>query len=125
MLGAAGGRPCMLLTWMRMRSTWWLLASLAVLPLLACDSSDAVGDSCGEGTCTDNLECRKEFPGGFCAQECEQEGVRGGCPEDTVCATQLGTLLCSPVCDSQDDCRDSYACNGISGTDIKACRIKI
>ena len=104
----------MFLTWMHMRSTWMLLASLVVLPLMAC-GGDTAGDSCDEDSCPDEQVCRQEFPGGFCAQTCTQEGVQGGCPEDTVCATQLGSLLCSPVCENQGDCRENYACNGISG----------
>lgn len=114
----------MFLTWMHMRSTWMLLASLVVLPLMAC-GGDTAGDSCDEDSCPDEQVCRPEFPGGFCAQSCTQEGVQGGCPEDTVCATQLGSLLCSPVCEEQDDCRESYACNGVSGSDVKACQVKL
>ncbi|RKH61321.1 hypothetical protein D7W81_24130 [Corallococcus aberystwythensis] len=102
-----------------------LFPLLAVLPLLACGSSGAVGDTCDEGVCDEGLSCRKDLPGGFCAQECTAEGEGGGCPADTLCTRQVNMLLCSPVCDSQSDCRESYACNGVSNTRLKACQVKL
>ncbi|RYZ39551.1 MAG: hypothetical protein EOO71_19680 [Myxococcaceae bacterium] len=99
--------------------------ALAVLPLMACDGKDAAGESCSKDTCDVGLTCRLDYPGGFCVQECTQEGAQAGCPADMLCARQSESLMCSPVCDSQDDCRDNYACNGVSGTDQKACRVQL
>ncbi|WP_147446544.1 hypothetical protein [Corallococcus sp. CA047B] len=106
-----------------MRSVWMWVVGLAVLPLMGCGGTGAAGESCSEEGCDVGLECRQDFPGGFCAQECTQEGAQAGCPADMLCARQSESLLCSPVCDSQSDCRDNYSCNGVSGTDQKACRI--
>ena len=108
-----------------MRSAWMLLVSLMIVPLLSCsDDRESVGDACSEGTCSSGLECRLDLPGGFCAQSCDVEGAQGGCPFETLCARQFEALLCSPVCDSQSDCREGYACDGVSGTSQKTCQVK-
>ncbi|WP_147470103.1 hypothetical protein [Corallococcus sp. AB049A] len=109
-----------------MRLTRMLLPLLMALPLLACgDSTGGVGESCGDEGCGSGLSCRRDFPGTFCAQDCTEEGAGGGCPEDTLCTRQLDSLMCSPVCDSSSDCRESYACNGVSNTNLKACQVKL
>lgn len=108
-----------------MRLTRVLLPLLAVFPLLACGGSGDVGDTCGEDACDSGLTCRKDFPGGFCQQDCTAEGEGGGCPSGTLCTRQLDTLMCSPVCDTGADCRESYACNGVSNTNLKACQVKL
>ncbi|NOK37648.1 hypothetical protein HMI49_31060 [Corallococcus exercitus] len=107
-----------------MRLSRMLLPLLAVLPLLACESSGGVGATCGEDGCDSGFTCRRDFPGTFCAQACTAEGEGGGCPGDTLCTRQFDTLMCSRVCDSQADCREGYACNGVSNTGLKACQVK-
>lgn len=107
-----------------MRTARMLLPLLVVLPLLACGRSGGVGDSCGGGACSDGLSCQKGFPNGFCSQSCTAEGEGGGCPAETLCTRQLDSLLCAPVCASQSDCRVSYACNGVSDTNQKACQVQ-
>jgi hypothetical protein len=106
-----------------MRHTLLLLASIAALPLLACGSS--VGDTCASDGCGSDLMCRGDFPGGFCTTACTQAGEGGGCPDEGLCAEQLGQLMCSPRCESTSDCREGYACNGVSGTNLKACQVKL
>jgi hypothetical protein len=102
-----------------------MLGLLSLLPLLACgDNSGALGESCGGGSCGAGLECRKDFPGTFCALSCDAEGEGGGCPADTLCTRQFDTLMCSGVCDSQADCREGYACDGVGNTHLKACQIQ-
>lgn len=107
-----------------MRRVLWLIASLAVLPLFACGST-SVGDKCSSDGCGSDLMCRQDFPGGFCTLSCSQEGQATGCPDDSLCTTQFGALVCSPICQNQDDCREGYECNGVTGSNVKACRVKL
>ncbi|WP_224360958.1 hypothetical protein [Hyalangium versicolor] len=100
-----------------------LLTVLMALPLFACGST--IGDTCSSNGCGSDLTCRADFPGGFCTQSCTQEGQEGGCPEDSVCTRQFDTLLCAPICENSGDCRDSYECNGTTGSNVKACRVKL
>ena len=107
-----------------MRRVLWLMASFVVLPLFACGSS-SVGDKCSSGSCGSDLVCRADFPGGFCSVPCTQEGQTTGCPEDSICTLQLGALLCAPTCQDQGDCRETYSCNGLTGSGAKACQVKV
>jgi hypothetical protein len=103
-----------------------LLSALCALPLFAC-SSHPSGAECGpDFSCdSDEATCRKDYPGTFCGQRCNQEGQKDVCPEDTLCGPQFGNeLLCSPICESQDDCREGYQCNGLSGSGVKTCQVK-
>lgn len=114
-----------------MRHGLLLFAVLAVFPLLACGSDPKVGDKCegdAEASCGSDtgLTCQKDFPGTFCTQSCTVEGDTAGCPEDSICARQFSDrLLCSPICSNQDDCRESYSCNGVSNTNVKACLVQV
>jgi hypothetical protein len=107
-----------------MRRVLWLIASFSVLPLLACGGS-SVGDKCSPGSCDSELTCRADFPGGFCSAACSQEGQTTGCPDGSVCTLQLGQLVCAPTCEEQGDCRESYTCNGMTGSSVKACQVKL
>lgn len=108
-----------------MRRSLLLIAALAV-PLFAC-SSTAIGDSCSpsEGCGSDDLLCRGDFPGGLCTQGCSGEGDTESCDDDSVCVAQFRSLLCMPRCQEQSDCREGYQCNGVSGSNIKACQVKV
>ena len=79
-----------------------VLASFsAVLP--ACSSAAAVGETCDtEGA----------------VEECV-DGAVCGKPDDKTPAPQ-----CLVVCTSDADCGSGKSCNGVTGSSIKACRIK-
>ncbi|WP_223635919.1 hypothetical protein [Corallococcus sp. EGB] len=109
-----------------MRCTRRLFPLLAVLPLLACGGSNGgVGGPCGTDGCESGLTCRKDFPGGFCAQGCTVEGEARGCAAYTLCTRQADTLMCSAVCELDAHCRQGYACNGVSNTPIKTCQAQL
>lgn len=92
--------------------------------LVGCGGS-SVGHSCSvNDDCDNGQTCFVEAPGGFCSKGCSQEGNEKECPGGTVCASHSGTLLCSPTCDTQAGCRAEYECNGLPGSDLKACRPK-
>ena len=78
-----------------------VLAFAAVLP--ACSSAAAVGETCEtEGAvdqCVDGAGCGK--------------------PADTATEPQ-----CLVVCTSDADCDSGKSCNGLTGSSIKACRLK-
>jgi hypothetical protein len=107
----------------RMRKTLLLLASLAVLPLLGCGTS--IGDTCDSSGCGSDLSCRADLPGGFCTKSCTQAGDTASCTEDSVCVQQFSALMCAPRCEEQSDCREGYQCNGLTGSSIKACQVKL
>ncbi len=74
---------------------------VAVLP--ACSSAAAVGETCDtEGA----------------ADQCV-DGAICGKPSDTATEPQ-----CLVVCTSDADCATGKSCNGVTGSSIKACRIK-
>lgn len=104
-----------------MRRSLLLIASLAVLPLLGCGTS--IGDTCSS-ECGSDLFCRADFPGGFCTKGCTAEGDTASCDGDSVCVAQFRSLVCMVRCEEQSDCREGYQCNGITGSNIKACQIQ-
>lgn len=106
-----------------MRRSLLLIAALA-LPLFGCGTS--IGDSCApsDGCGSDDLVCRGDFPGGLCTKGCTAEGDTESCDGNSICSAQFRALLCVPRCKEQSDCREGYQCNGISGSNIKACQVK-
>ncbi len=98
-----------------------LLAAVSATLLFGCNPS-SIGNPCTTDTDCDNGQtCYIEFAGGFCGRGCTQEGSVVDCPGDTICAKQGTRLSCSPLCESKSDCRENQECNGISGTNLKAC----
>jgi hypothetical protein len=107
-----------------MRHTLVLFSALVVLPLLACERTSYVGESCADEGCGSGLSCLADFPGGFCTRECSPAGDAAGCQEDSLCIHQQGGLMCAPVCTSDSACREGYECRGESGSSVRACRVK-
>lgn len=60
-------------------------------------------------------------------ETCETEGAVDQCVDGAVCGKPSDTATepqCLVVCTSDADCESSKSCNGVSGSSIKACRIK-
>src|SRR5688572_29484685 len=94
------------------------------LGILGCGAS-SVGRPCTADSECDNAQtCLTTAPGGYCTKGCAVEGTAQDCPGGTVCASHGTQLLCSMVCQNQENCREQYECNGITGSSIKACRPK-
>lgn len=81
-----------------MKSWWWTLALAFVV---GCAGEAALGE------------------------ECEEEGADGECEDGAVCAKDTSdALLCLKQCSEQTDCAADEECNGVSGSSVKACRMK-
>lgn len=110
-----------------MRQSLLMIAVLAVLALVACNTQ-YLGETCDRSNevCDSTLFCRDDFPGGFCTQACSPKGAGAGCPTDSLCITEDGKQICSPVCLRDTDCRsqEGYECRGESGLSVRACRVK-
>lgn len=111
-----------------MRQPLFLIAVLAVLAFVACNSK-FVGETCGSANefCESDLSCREEFPGGgFCTKPCSPKGASASCPIDSLCIQEGTELLCAPVCLRDTDCRtqDGYECRGETGLSVRACHVK-
>lgn len=69
---------------------------------VACGGTGEVGESCDTPGATDDE-----------------------CAEGAVCDdTETGETLCLQTCEDQEDCAADEACNGVTGSDIKACHPK-
>ncbi|MBS1122662.1 MAG: hypothetical protein H6Q90_4890 [Deltaproteobacteria bacterium] len=105
---------------------------MRALPLLmsliaACGGGPPnVGDTCtATDGCDDSLTCDTTVPGGYCSTSCTTSGSTGECPEASICDAIAGTALaCVRICKSATDCRSDQDCNGVSGSNIKACKPK-
>lgn len=105
----------------RLVAAFFLVSALVVA---GCGTS-TVGLACTTADDCDNGQtCFTDTPGGYCSSTCQQEGTDEECPGGSVCAAHSGRLLCSTVCETKEDCRADYECNGITGSSIKACRPK-
>lgn len=97
------------------------LASLsgcnAVTVGLACASQDE---------CSPGQRCHPA-PGGFCTRGCTQAGEEQDCPGGTICTFFGGSeQVCSPLCQTDADCRVNYVCQEVGGTTAKkACRPEV
>ena len=99
-----------------------LIAALSATLLFGCAGS-SIGQPCvANEDCDNGQTCYLEFSGGFCGKGCTQEGSVVDCPGNTICASQGTRLSCSALCDDKSDCRGDHACNGVSSTNLKACR---
>jgi hypothetical protein len=64
---------------------------------------------------------------GELGEECGEEGIEEGeCAEGLICGKpDDGSVLeCLTICEEQADCPSDEECNGVSGSDRKACRPK-
>lgn len=101
-----------------------LFSALALCALWACGGS-SIGQPCTvNDDCDNGQTCFTSAPGGYCSKGCSIEGSNADCPGGSVCAQNAELLLCSNTCQSQGDCRADYECNGVTGSDAKACRPK-
>jgi hypothetical protein len=58
-------------------------------------------------------------------EECSTPGAEDECDEKGICdKKEDGTIACLKRCTDQDDCGTEESCNGITGSEIKACHPK-
>lgn len=102
------------------------------LPLLlllaaACGGSSGIGNTCSDTqACVTGQSCLTQAQGGYCTiLGCAAPGVQGNCPSDSVC-DQIFTQqnACVKRCNVQADCPATTDCNGITGSNVKACKPK-
>jgi hypothetical protein len=80
----------------------WIWGWGVVLVVLACGGEGDIGEPCDERGKTD-----------------------GECKSGAVCGTDTGgALRCLKICAEQANCLADQECNGVEGTNLKACRIK-
>jgi hypothetical protein len=58
-------------------------------------------------------------------EACDTSGSTEECEEGAVCDTVTDEdIVCLKQCLEQEDCTDDEECNGVSGTNLKACHPK-
>jgi hypothetical protein len=101
---------------------------LLLSTFLGCgDEEPNVGAACasGGGACDKGLTCNVGFAGGYCTVACTTTGTTAGCPEGSICDSVTGAgTTCVRVCKTSSDCRAGIDCNGVSGSNVKACKPK-
>ena len=97
-----------------------------VLAVFACSDPPNVGGTCtASGGCDEDLTCNTSIPGGYCTTSCTTPGSTSECPEDSVCDAITGAVTsCVKICKGSSDCRSDLDCNGVSSSNIKACKPK-
>ena len=98
-----------------------------VMLIVACGSPPPnVGATCtATSGCDVGLMCNTTVPAGYCTTSCTTSGSTTECPEESVCDAIAGTAItCVKICKSSADCRSDQDCNGVSGSNIKACKPK-
>lgn len=79
---------------------WWTTLALAFV--MGCSGAAALGE------------------------ECDEEGADGECEDGAVCAKDTSdTPMCLKQCTEQSDCAADEECNGVTGSSLKACRMKM
>ena len=93
---------------------------------VACGSDPNIGGTCTTvADCDDDLSCETTVPGGYCTAPCTTTGSTDECPDGSICDTVSGTTItCVRICKVAEDCRSDLDCNGVSGSNIKACKPK-
>lgn len=98
------------------------------LALTACGGDPPnIGGTCtAAGGCDEDLQCNTTIPGGYCTAPCTTSGSTSECPDGSVCDSISGAAVtCVRVCKQATDCRADLDCNGVSGSNIKACKPKL
>lgn len=55
-------------------------------------------------------------------EECDRVGMSEECVRGAICDSVEGDeAVCLAICDDQEDCAEGEDCNGVSGSNIKAC----
>jgi hypothetical protein len=87
---------------------------------------DRVGANCGgDSTCAKGLTCDLAIPGGYCTKPCTLTGQTNECPGGAICDTVEGARTeCVRICQTTADCNAPLECNGVSKSNIKACKPK-
>ena len=80
-----------------------LLATVFAIAISACSGAAAIGEACDQSGKTDG--------------QCESGAI---CGKDTSAAT-----ICLKVCSAQVDCGADRDCNGVEGSNLKGCRLKV
>lgn len=60
-------------------------------------------------------------------EACEQGGKTDECVDGAVCAQAVASdtvLHCLKICEDVSDCASTEDCNGVTSTNLKACRPK-
>ncbi len=85
-----------------------------------------VGGTCtASDGCDEGLTCDTTVPGGYCTTPCTTSGSTAQCPEESVCDSVAGAAVtCVRICKTSEDCRPDQDCNGVSGSNLKACKPK-
>jgi len=55
-------------------------------------------------------------------EECDDPGSSIECEHGAICTSEHGRAFCRARCVEQEDCPPAYACNGVSGTNLKSCQ---
>lgn len=103
------------------------LSSLFLIAAVACgDDPPNVGAMCTSASgCDAELTCNTTVPGGYCTKACTTSGAKAECPDDSICDSVTGGgTTCVKTCSSASDCRPDQDCNGVSGSNVKACKPK-
>lgn len=98
-----------------------------ILLAVACGGDPPnIGGTCtATDGCDEDLTCDTAIPGGYCTTSCTTSGSTEQCPDEAVCDTVAGAALtCVKICKTGADCRADQDCNGVSGSNIKACKPK-
>lgn len=104
-----------------------LFVSILLVAATGCgDDPPNVGGTCAAmDDCDDGLTCDTGAAGGYCTKSCTMPGSTSECPDESVCDAVVGTAMsCVKICTASADCRTDQDCNGISGSNIKACKPK-
>ena len=103
------------------------LCALLLATALGCgDDPPNIGATCtATGGCDEGLTCNTTVTGGYCTQTCTTSGSTSECPEGAVCDSVAGAAIsCVKICKSSADCRADQDCNGVSSSNVKACKPK-
>jgi hypothetical protein len=107
-----------------MKRAWGLI--LGVLALAACGRSGIGGECNAALPCLKEHVCLTRATGGYCTiLGCGSAGSQGSCPSDSICDRIFtGDNACVKRCTTQADCRLDTECNGVSESNVKACKPK-
>lgn len=57
-------------------------------------------------------------------EACDVEGQLDQCEDGAICGKSATAIQCLKVCTSSTDCAADFECNGVSGSNVKGCRLK-
>ncbi len=95
---------------------------LAAFGLLALACGPEIGDECSsDAECGSGRICDLSSTDGYCTLGgC----TANSCPENSVCVTfRNSESYCMAICDTDEDCRSGYVCDGVNGAHA-FCRVR-